>query len=221
MGNGAGIVVGPRPSGMQNPRLAWQLLGAARMLSLAIEELVERKLHQELAGNRLSRSQWKLLEIFGTTAVGTVTEVAAYQGISTAAASKAVERLVRLNLLERAVDARDRRHIRLSLSAEGRSLATSYLRQINLRVADLLEPNSVDDLAEIRRVLERLTVRVLRAEGDPSGTCIQCGLNGRESCLMEDALQQDCLYHSILRSAQTRQPSPDVGTSSTEVSPGN
>src|SRR5690606_35435372 len=126
-------------------------------------ELVERKLHQELAGNRLSRSQWKLLEIFATTTVGTVTEVAAYQGISTAAASKAVERLVRLNLLERAVDARARRHIRLSLSAEGRMLATSYLRQINSRVAELLEPNSVDDLAESSRVLERLTVRVLSA----------------------------------------------------------
>ena len=215
------MVVGPRPSGMQNPRPARQLLGAARMLSLAIEELVEWKLQQELAGKRLSRSQWKLLEIFAATTVGTVTEVAAYQGVSTAAASKAVERLVRLNLLERAVDARDRRHIRLSLSAEGRSLATSYLRHINLRVAELLEPNSVDDLAEISRVLERLTVRVLSAVGDSSETCVQCGLNGRESCLMEDALQQDCFFHSLLRTAQTRQPSPDVSTSATEASPGN
>ena len=215
MENGAGVLIGPsRPHGKAVPRAAGQLLGAARMLSLAIQETVESKLHEELAGDRLSRSQWKLLEIFATTTVGTVTEVAAYQGVSTAAASKAVERLVRLNLLERTVDIRDRRHIRLSLSAEGGSLVTAYLRHLDLRLAELLGANGSDDLAEIGRVLERITVSVLSAADDLSQICIQCELNAREGCLMEATLHRECLFYSVPRIAPARQPSPAVRVAS-------
>src|SRR5690606_8865803 len=140
MDNGNGTFQTPSgPLGSGSPCSAGQLLGAARILSLAVQETVESKLQTELAGDRLSRSQWKLLEIFATTQVGTVTEVAAYQGVSTAAASKAVERLARLNLLQRAVDTQDRRHVRLSLSAEGYALANAYLRRLDLRLTELLE----------------------------------------------------------------------------------
>ena len=78
-----------------------RLLGAARMFSLALEQLVESKVQQEVAGGRLSRTQWKLLEVFALTDVHNVTDLAAFQGVSTAAASKSADRLVRLGLLTR------------------------------------------------------------------------------------------------------------------------
>lgn len=205
MENGTGVRIGTPPiEGTEIPRPAARLLGAARMLSLAIEETIESNLREELAGDRLSRSQWKLLEIFATTQVGTVTEVAAYQGVSTAAASKAVERLARLNLLQRAVDTQDRRHVRLSLSAEGYALANAYLRRLDLRLTELLEASGTDDPVEISHALNRLTTKVLRVAGDPSTICIQCELNAREGCLMEEALHRDCLFFSLHRSVKAR-----------------
>ncbi|MCC6265472.1 MAG: winged helix DNA-binding protein [Bryobacterales bacterium] len=174
------------------------------MLSLAIQESVELKLQTELAGDRLSRSQWKLLEIFATTTVGNVTEVAAYLGVSTAAASKAVDRLVRLHLLERTVDTLDRRHVRLALSPEGKTLAHAFLQGLNLRLHELLGEAESRDLAEIRRVLDELTAKVLNAVGNPSGICLQCGLNAREECLVDEILRRDCLFHLLHRSDGVR-----------------
>lgn len=180
------------------------------MLSLAIQETVESKLQMELAGDRLSRSQWKLLEIFTTTTVGNVTEVAAYLGVSTAAASKAVDRLVRLNLLERTIDTLDRRHVRLALSPEGERLARAFLDGLHVRLQGLLGESGTSDLAEIRRLLDQLTARVLNAVGNPSGICLQCGLNAREACLVDEILRRDCLFHVLQRNNGARaRTSPD------------
>ncbi|MDZ7637866.1 MAG: MarR family transcriptional regulator [Bryobacterales bacterium] len=200
MENGTGVLFvspGLRESPLRNP--AGQLLGAARILCLAVQETVESKLQQDLAGDRLSHSQWKLLEIFATTAVGNVTEVAAYQGVSTAAASKAVDRLVRLNLLARAEDPSDRRHIRLSLTVEGRTLTAEYLERLNRKLAEIFASADAGPLAPLREALDKLTASVLGAASNASQICVQCGLNGRESCLMEDAFARECLFHAVHR----------------------
>ena len=203
-------VVAPRTTGEHRPSTAAGLLGSARMLSLAIQETVESKLQTELAGDRLSRSQWKLLEIFTTTTVGNVTEVAAYLGVSTAAASKAVDRLVRLNLLERTIDTLDRRHVRLALSPEGERLARAFLDGLHVRLQGLLGESGTSDLAEIRCLLDQLTARVLNAVGNPSGICLQCGLNAREACLVDEILRRDCLFHVLQRNNGARaRTSPD------------
>ena len=194
---------GPRASDGQFVSPATQLVGAARMLSLAIEESVETQLHAELAGDRLSRSQWKLLEIFATTPVANVTEVAAYLGVSTAAASKAVDRLARQNLLQRSVDMQDRRHVRLALSAEGASLASAFLQRLHSRLNELWRESSGSELIAFGRVLDRLTASVVRAGKSPSEICLQCELNAREGCLVKDILGQDCLYRSLNRNAQS------------------
>ena len=199
----------PGPLGSVSPCSAGQLLGAARILSLAVQETVESKLQAELAGDRLSRSQWKLLEIFATTEVGNVTEVAAYQGVSTAAASKAVDRLVRLNLLERAEDHEDRRHICLSLSEEGRALSAEYGRRMHQRLAELFGTIPPEGLLQLAKELDHLSVEVLRGAGSAAQVCVQCGSHEHDGCLMEDSLNRTCQFHSVhrpmLRPAEARQ----------------
>lgn len=208
-----GVRVGPlRTIEGQSPRPALELLGAARMLSLAIQEALEVRLQAELAGDRLSRSQWRLLEIFATTTVGNVTEVATYLGVSTAAASKAVDRLVRLKLLDRSVDTQDRRHVCLSLSPEGEALASAYLQRLNLRLNELVGDTGNGNLAEIRHALDRITARVINVAGNSAEICIQCGLNARENCLVEEILHRDCSFHLLHRSAETRLQTPPVRT---------
>lgn len=197
---GSGMLpVPPGPCGKDFPNPAGHLLGTARILALAVQETVESKLQAELAGDRLSPSQWKLLEIFATTEVGNVTEVAAYQGVSTAAASKAVDRLVRLGLLERAEDHEDRRHIRLSLTSEGRGLASAYLQRLDVRLSELFAGLSAEELLRLSEQLDQLTTGVLRAASNVTQICVQCGLNRRERCLMDKALHRQCLYHSVHR----------------------
>lgn len=203
MENGSGILtIPPGPQGTHLPNPAGHLLGTARILALAVQETVESKLQAELAGDRLSPSQWKLLEIFATTEVGNVTEVAAYQGVSTAAASKAVDRLVRLGLLERAEDHEDRRHIRLSLSPEGSRISSAYLARLEARLCELFAGLAVEELNHLSSQLDQLTTTVLRAASNATQICVQCGLNRRAGCLMDEALHRQCLYHSVHRPAR-------------------
>lgn len=174
------------------PAPASRLLGAVRMLSNAVTEIFERQLQREFAGHRLSASQWKLLIILATTAVSNVSEVAAYQGVSTAAASKAVQRLSRMRLVTRTVDPRDRRHVRLALSEEGAKLTDAYLRNLDRSLAELSSPAGQESLAAASQMLDQLTIAVLRAAADPSAICIQCEFNGRTGCLIREALQRNC-----------------------------
>ncbi|MCZ2156525.1 MAG: MarR family transcriptional regulator [Bryobacterales bacterium] len=168
------------------------LLGTVRMLSGAVAETVERQLQRDLAGHRLSAPQWKLLTILATSDVGNVSDVAAYQGVSTAAASKAVQRLARMKLVTRMEDPRDRRHVRLALSEEGARLATTYLQRLDRLLAELPIPAGSEKLEAIGQLLDQITVAVLRTSADPSAICIQCASNGRAQCLIREAFQQDC-----------------------------
>lgn len=209
MGHDAGVLHRiPRVNGVPSAGPGAQLLGAARMLSLAIQEAVEARLHAELAGDRLSRSQWKLLEIFATTPVANVTEVAAYLGVSTAAASKAVDRLARQNLLERSIDTQDRRHVRLALSPEGGALVSTFLERLQLRLNEIWGDAEGEELAGMGSALDRLTASVMRAAGNPSETCIQCELNRRAACLVKESLHRDCFFHTLHRDSPAAEATP-------------
>lgn len=175
------------------------LVGAVRMLSETVEELVERRLQREIVGERLSRSQWKLLEIFALADVGNVTDLASYQGVSTAAASKAVDRLVRLGLLTRTEDPDDRRHIRLALSTEGRQLISTYLDALEAGITRLF-PNA--DAAEVHQVgalVEGLVASSTASRQDLERACSQIHLTRCTPCVVEQRMGGACAQRMLSR----------------------
>ena len=186
-------------------------IGAARMLSMAVEESIESAIRAELAGDRLSPSQWKLLEIFALSAASNVTEVAAFLSVSTAAASKAVDRLVRLGLMSREEDHEDRRHIRLTLSVDGKRLVEDYLQRLDQRTQELFRHISPDQLDQITDHLETLAVAALRGASSLDRVCLQCGLQRRDTCILEERLGATCLFRSHHRSPMRSHSGQPVG----------
>jgi DNA-binding MarR family transcriptional regulator len=185
---------GPLTHGDLTRHRLLDLVGAVRMLSETVEELVERRLQREIAGERLSHSQWKLLEIFALTEVGNVTDLATFQGVSTAAASKAVDRLVRLGLLIRTEDPDDRRHICLTLSEEGRHLINTYLNELERRITQLFPSSPLVDSGELTETIEELLASSGALKKDLEQICSRIHLTRYSACVVERKLGGKCSH---------------------------
>ena len=100
-------------------------LGSVRILSTTIDEWMEEEL-KETTKDRVTPSQLRVLKLVARTNARRIGDVADFLAVSNAAASKAVDRLVRRGLVRRAEAAADRRAVELSLTSEGRTLLAQY-----------------------------------------------------------------------------------------------
>ena len=82
--------------------LSNEFLSSARVFAWSVREVIERTVLREVAGNSLTFSQLKLLYLVAHTDTLNISDAAAFLGVSAAAASKAVDKLVRRRLLRRA-----------------------------------------------------------------------------------------------------------------------
>ena len=101
-------------------------LGSAHVFASALADVIEEELLREVAENQITVSQLKLLKLVNLTEAQTIGDVAAFLGVSNAAASKAVDKLVRMMLLRRSEGETDRRAIHLSLTQPSRRLLAAY-----------------------------------------------------------------------------------------------
>ena len=119
--------------------------------------------------NDLSMAQIStLLRLYYGHACG-VSDIAGYLGVTNAASSKMIDRLVRQGLLERTEDPTDRRAKRITLSAEGRELVQSIIQARRAWLEELTSLFDPDQQALIATSLTYLTegARQLEDRLDP------------------------------------------------------
>src|SRR5689334_17538104 len=145
---------------MAERTLMSDFLGSAHVFALAVSTIIDEKLLAEAVGSELTFSQLKLLKLISETDCRTVGDVASFFGVSNAAASKAVDRLVRRMLLRRN-EGEDRRSIRLSLTDPGRRLLAAYDSVRERRLAETFEGIPPDDLRRTAEFLDQLSARVV------------------------------------------------------------
>jgi len=176
------------------PSLIKEFIGSARIFVKAVDDVLEEKLLTEVAGKQLTPSLLNVLELVAFTEVGTLSELAVFLGISTPAASKAVDKLVRRNLLSRTGGESDRRSIRLTLTEEGRRMLAAYDFARNNRLTDLFSQFPPNELKEVATLLDRISTSVARQTAKAEDLCLQCGIHFREKCLVRQLLHTNCSY---------------------------
>jgi MarR family transcriptional regulator, 2-MHQ and catechol-resistance regulon repressor len=174
-------------------RWIYDFLGSAHVFASAVTEAIETRLLRETLGTELSVSQLKLIELVSLGDAHTIGDVAFFLGVSNAAASKTVDKLVRRMLLRRRQGA-DRRAIHLSLTEEGRRLLKCYDEARQAKLLELFEPYSPEELQKTREVLDRISAELVKQLPQRQGYCLQCGIYFRDSCLLRDLLSRKC-YH--------------------------
>jgi len=191
--------------------LVRDFLGSAQIFTSAINDLLEQQL-QRVTGKKLTFSQLKLLKMVSLTEGYTISNAAAFLGVSNAAASRAVDRLVRRDLIQRTEAEADRRAVRLSLTEAGRHLLASYDAASNRALQALFEQFPSDELRHAADLLDSLSLGIVDRGNGRGEVCFRCGIHFRETCLLRQTARRDCHFHlhrkHELDDARTR-PSPD------------
>ncbi len=168
-------------------------LGSTRIFASALEEAVERRLLEEVAGERLTLSQFRLLKLVAVTDAHTISDVGLFLDVSNAAASKAVDKLVRRKLLRRKEGQPDRRKIRLSLTRSSKRLLAAYEHRSERKLAEVFRGFTQDELKRTANLLDRLSIGLVQHHA-PGDVCLHCGIYFRNQCLVRKLLRRDCFY---------------------------
>ncbi|MBP1632600.1 MAG: MarR-family regulatory protein, partial [Acidobacteria bacterium] len=155
---------------------------------------------EELTGDALTFSQLKLLRLVARRGILSVSDVASFLGVSTAAASKAVDRLVRSGYLNRTASPDDRRALRVTITGEAQALLAAYERATAASLAARLGGTSPAALRRLADELTRLAVDIGTKAGDEM--CFRCGIYFRDRCLLREMRLGTCYLHLAERKGE-------------------
>lgn len=151
------------------------LLRNAHIFSSAVRDVLEVELLRQVTSHPLSPSQFNLLKLISGNGRHRVGDIARMFGVSAAAATKTVDKLERLGLVNRLPSPDDRRATLLVSSPAGRRLVADYEAVKEERLLPVLDDFSDAELDRLGRLLDRLSVGLLsdrdRTDG---GFCLRC-----------------------------------------------
>ena len=169
-----------------------QVMGASHLFCTTVNELLERTL-EEATDEPLVLSQVKLLLLIARPGQRfKVTDVADFMGVTNAAASRAIDRLVQRGLIERSVSAEDRRAVDLSLTPASRQVLDRFREVRNRELERVLGDYPEEKLETVAELLDELSVRLAELETGEEERCLRCGIHFRKGCVMRDVLDREC-----------------------------
>ncbi len=167
------------------------VVGSTRVFSKAVSSVVEGGILPESGESRLTSVQLTVLKLIHQYGSRTLGELAALLDVSSAAACKLVDRLVRRSLLERTEGKSDRRLTQLVLTALGRDVLARYESRKTDMLARTFESFSPDELARTVRVLESLSAALINNSERAEEICLQCYLHGA-TCSVRKVMPEEC-----------------------------
>ena len=186
------------------PDLNNEFLSSARVLAWSVREVIERVVLREVAGENFTFSQLKLLYLVAHTDTLNISDAATFLGVSPAAASKTVDKLVRRRLLRRAETQQDRRTSHLSLTETSRKLMDAYVAARDRRAGAVFTQFSAEELRRTSEVLDRMAGAITSSGADPNSVCMQCEIYFREDCRFQKFGQRNCFYQHHQNEEQDR-----------------
>lgn len=193
--------------------LSNEFLSSARVFAWSVREVIERIVLREVAGDKLTFSQLKLLYLVAHTDTLTVGDAAAFLGVTCGAASRAVEKLVQRRLLRRTTPAEDRRSFHLSLTEISRKLMEAYQTARDYRTKKALEQFPAEELRRTSALLDRLAGAIVGSSANPHGVCMQCEIYYRDHCRFGECGNRNCFYqhHKKREEGMHAGPNPHKG----------
>jgi DNA-binding MarR family transcriptional regulator len=175
-------------------------LGSAQIFATAVSDLMAQQL-REVAGDEVTYSQLKLLKMVSLTQGYSVSNVAHFLGVSTAAASRAVDRLVRRGLIDRAAAEADRRAVHLSLTERGQTLLRRFDEAADPALERIFADLPREQMRQVGELLDRLSVNIVDRGHGHDEICFRCGIHFRDRCLLRQRRSRSCFFHTHQRSA--------------------
>lgn len=162
-----------------------QIAEYSRILTQLLSDVQELNYLAEQTKGLLSKTQLKVLKILSVSGQYTVSEIADVLHFSRAAASKNIEKLVRLKLVKRRITRRDRRVLEVSLTAAGQEIVDRFdkwRRRRQYKALDHFSRIQKDKLLELLKIYVHYS---LACEKNIEIICLQCNDSIAELCLLD------------------------------------
>jgi hypothetical protein len=124
--------------------------------------------------------------------------VADFLGVTNAAASRAIDRLVQRGLIDRTISREDRRAVDLSLTEESETLLDRFTEARNAELVRLLGDYPEAKLRTVAMLLDEMSVHLLDLDSAAEERCLRCGIHFRSGCVLRDVLGRECAVSSGL-----------------------
>lgn len=170
-----------------------QVMGASHLFFSSVNDVLERAL-QEVSDQQVSMSQVKLLLLIARPDKRfKVRDVAEFLGITNAAASRSIDRLVLRGLVDRTVTPEDRRAVELTLTPTAEAMLNRFTEVRDRELLRLLGEHSLDKMERTTALLDEMSVRLLGSDADADERCLRCGIHFREECILRDVEGRECV----------------------------
>ena len=179
-------------------------LGSAHVFASAVTDIIEQRLLEMTAHGQVTASQMKLLKLVAMTDSYTLGDVASFLRISNGAASKAVDRLVRRDLLRRTDDPNDRRVMHLHLTSTSQQLLAVYENARRRKLQSIFVQFPLEELRSASELLDRLSADIVDHTSNPEELCLKCGIYFRERCLVRQLVPRNCFYQRAEKADRKR-----------------
>ena len=134
-------------------------LNSAHVFSSTVDGVVEQRLNR-LSDGQITVPQIRLLKLVARLDSYRLGDVASFLNVSNAAASQAVDRMVRRNLLRRIEDPAKRRIMHLLLTRSGRRILAAYESARWRKLASIFTQFPREDLRRAAELLDRISAEV-------------------------------------------------------------
>jgi DNA-binding MarR family transcriptional regulator len=189
----------PPADGRKGPdcdRAIFDVLRYSHIFASAVREVLEEGLLREICPHPLSVAQFHLLRLLSLNGLHQVGEAAGFLGISPPAATKNIDKLEMLGLASRRPSTGDRRATLLTASRKGRRLVRAYEELIATRFQEMASEFTLDELKQLARLLERMSVSLFASAKPESGFCLRCAAYIEDHCPISHAVG-GCTYQDM------------------------
>ena len=158
------------------------VLRRSHIFSSVVREILETRLLEEASPLPLTVSQFHILKLMTVTGRHQIGEMSTFLGVSAPAITKNVDKLERFGLVVRIPSEDDRRATWLAPSQKGKRLVEKYEALKAQRLYPILESIPAEDLDRFAKMLEQVSVALLRQEETPRGFCLRCAAYIETGC---------------------------------------
>lgn len=174
----------------------YALVRQSHIFASVTRDILESRYLAEVTEAPLSLSQFHLLRLISLNGHHQVGEVAEFLGISGPAATRNVDKLERLGLVERMPSRGDRRATLLLASRSGRELVERYETLKRRRLEPVLARFTREERSQLAHLLQRFATAVIEHEDQDDGLCLRCAAYFEDACPVS-RIRGDCAYQRI------------------------
>ena len=179
-----------------------RFLHNAHIFAATVQDVMGKKYLQAVAADDISYPQFELLRLIERNGNHQVREIASFLGVSQAAASKNVDKLVRLGLVTREVHQEDRRAVSLNLTTRAKNVIRKYESIKQKKLYEVFEGFDAEEVETMARGLAKVSYQVFKREHGVDPVCMKCSAYYVDHCPIRGLTDGGCIYAQSRESAK-------------------